>query len=412
MTGDKVRIGAIGCGGISRWHLDFGYRELAERGFDDFTIAATCDVRKEVAEEYADVVAEFQGTRPEAFGSVEEMLAGVELDGVDICTPHSHHHTTAVPCLEAGVNVMVEKPIGVTVKATRMILDAAERNGVIATTAEQCRRELGQRAVRWALNEGDVIGEPRMFFAQSAGWFTDTARVTEWSQPYWRAEKEYSGGGVVLDKGAHMMDTVRYFFGDVERVYADVRQIEERFFDHPERGRIRSACEDTFVAVLTFKSGLVGTWSFTDSAPVHAFDSTLYYGSEGVIRDWGKLNTFHAFHTDDASIERLDGTKYTIAELRDMYLESLDADERERLFPYGLGPRFLRDGFALEIHDFITAIRDDRPPEIDGLTGLKAKATAIAIYESAESGEAVSVADVIDGKIDSYQREINERWGI
>ena len=65
-----------------------------------------------------------------------------------------------------------------------------------------------------------------------------------------------------------MMDTIRYFFGDVDRVYGEVRLLEERFIDHPERGRIVSDSEDTFVAVITFKSGLVGTWSYSDSAAV------------------------------------------------------------------------------------------------------------------------------------------------
>ena len=412
MSQHQVRMGLIGCGGIASRHLHSGYQALAERGADNFTISATCDVRKEMAEDYADRIAEFQGVRPRAYGSIEEMLKVEDLDGVDICTPHAYHHSSAIPCLESGVNVMIEKPFGISIKASKKIIETAEKNGLITATAEQCRREIGQRAARWALNEGGIIGEPRMFYAQSARWFAENERAFDYRQQDWREEKRYSGGGIVLDKGAHMMDTIRYFFGDVDRVYGEVRLLEERFIDHPERGRIVSDSEDTFVAVITFKSGLVGTWSYSDSAAVHSFDNVLYYGSEGVIRDYGRVPAFLPFNSDDGSVERVDGAKYTIPELREMYLASLDADERERLFPFGLGTRPYEDGFALEVYDFINAIRDGRPPETDGWTGLQAKAISIAIYESAYSGQSVSVADVIDGKVYGYQREIDELWGL
>ena len=95
-----------------------------------------------------------------------------------------------------------------------------------------------------------------------------------------------------------------------------------------------------------------------------------------------------------------------------MYLETLGDAEKEQIFPFGFGSVHRQDGFALEIYDFINAIKDRRPPEVDGWTGLKAKAIAIAIYESAWSGEAVSIADVLDGKINGYQKEIDERWGL
>ena len=164
----QVRMGLIGCGGIANRHLQSGYRALAERGADNFVIIATCDVRKEMAEDYADRIAEFQGVRPRAYGRIEEMLKAEDLDGVDICTPHAYHHNSAIPCLESGVNVMIEKPFGISIKASKKIIETAEQNGLITAVAEQCRRELCQRAANWALNEGGLIGEPRMFYAQSA----------------------------------------------------------------------------------------------------------------------------------------------------------------------------------------------------------------------------------------------------
>lgn len=90
-----------------------------------------------------------------------------------------------------------------------------------------------------------------------------------------------------------------------------------------------------------------------------------------------------------------------------MYLDTLSDEEEARLFPHGL-----EDGFALEIYDFIDAIQNRRPPEVDGWTGLQAKAISIAIYESGYSGDVVTIADVLNGKVNGYQQEIDEHWGL
>ena len=189
-------------------------------------------------------------------------------------------------------------------------------------------------------------------------------------------------------------------------MYAEVRQIDGRFANHAEQGKISSCHEDTWVAIITFNSGVVGTWSWTVAAPCANHLNVAFYGAEGVIRDNGDV--FHPFTVKDrGEAERLDGRKYSMQELREMYLETLSDEEKARLFPHGL-----EDGFALEIYDFIDAIKNRRPPEVDGWTGLQAKAISIAIYESGYSGDVVTIADVLDGKVSGYQQEIDEHWGL
>ncbi|MBC8231764.1 Gfo/Idh/MocA family oxidoreductase [bacterium] len=401
MPEKPVRLAIIGCGGIANAHLR-GYHTLVEKGVDTFSIDATCDVRKESAEDFSNKIAAFQGSAPRVYADVEEMLKAENLNAADICTSHSHHHITAIPCLESGVNIMTEKPFGITIKASQKMIEVAEQYGLITAAAENCRRYPGQRAVRWALNEGNLIGKPRMFFAQSAGW-QDPANIGDW---HWRLDKLLSGGGMVMDSGAHMMDTIRYFFGDVEKVYAEVRQLDKRMTNHKEKGVIPDCHEDTWVAVITFKSGVIGTWSWTKAAPVHSFLNVAFYGSEGVIRDRGDV--FHPFaFQEGGDLEKLDGTKMTIKELKAAYMATLSEKEKERLFPFGI-----EDGFTLEVYDFINAVKNKRSPEVDGETGLLAKANSIAIYESGYCGEVVKIADVLNGKVNAYQREIDEHWGL
>ena len=112
MPEKPVKLAIIGCGGIANAHLR-GYQTLIEKGVDTFSIDATCDVRKESAVDFSNKIAAFQGSAPRVYADVEEMLKAENLNAADICTSHSHHHITAIPCLESGVNIMTEKPFGI-----------------------------------------------------------------------------------------------------------------------------------------------------------------------------------------------------------------------------------------------------------------------------------------------------------
>jgi len=96
-----------------------------------------------------------------------------------------------------------------------------------------------------------------------------------------------------------------------------------------------------------------------------------------------------------------------MASLIDDYMDSLSAEERNRLFPHNF-----TDGVVLECYDFVDAIENNRPPELDAEVGLRAKALCEAIYESNACGQAVDYEDVVAGDIEVYQKPINQRWGL
>ena len=114
--------------------------EIAE-GF-----VAAVDEALDRAQGFAERIEGFAGWKVNAYKNVEQLLNGEkDLDGADICSPHGLHHVLACELLEGGVNVLVEKPIGITVKASKKIIQTAKRRGLVAATAEQCRRSIGQR---------------------------------------------------------------------------------------------------------------------------------------------------------------------------------------------------------------------------------------------------------------------------
>ena len=207
---------------------------------------------------------------------------------------------------------------------------------------------------------------------------------------------------MVMDSGAHFADTIRYLFGDVDTVYAEVKHIEDRK-TNKDGQLVTDAQEDTWVATITFKNGVIGVWTATWSAPGHSFSNTVYYGSEGSIKD---RDPFHG-PWGDAEVMMKDGATCSLSDVQEKYLASLSEDEKNRLFPHGF-----TDGVQIECYDFLDAIQNDRQPEVTGEMGMKAKAICESIFESGVSGEAVKYDDVLSGKIDAYQRPINEHWGI
>jgi predicted dehydrogenase len=401
MADTPLKIAMIGCGGMAGGHLG-GYEQIQAKEPGLVELVAMCDEDAGRAENFAVKAAGFQGgDKPRVYTDIAEMLEKEELDGADIATPHHLHHTVGCACLDAGVNVLIEKPIGVTVKATQAIIDAARRSGKIAATAENVRRGLCQRAAYWAINELKLLGEMRMFFAQHASYHQPNA-PPGW---HWRTDLLMGGGGMVMDSGAHFCDTIRYLFGDVESVYAQVRQFEP----HPHRKGeeiVNDSREDAWVATINFTSGLIGTWSWSSVLSGHGFSQVAYYGSEGCLVETDRFDVFHGPFAG-AEFRLKDGKVAPMSAVQAMFLAALGSAGREKLFPHGF-----QNGVVLECYDFLTAIRDGRPPEVDAETGLKAKSIAEAIFESSHASQAVSMADVLSGVVSAYQRPIDEAWGL
>jgi len=390
----KVKLAIVGCGGIARAHLG-AYAKIKEKEPDKFEIVSLCDTDKDPLERFAQESTQQFGKRPDTFLNLSEMLKSAKPNAVDICTPHSEHHKVAIQCIKAGAHVMVEKPFGITIRASKAIIAAGKRYKRIVATAENVRRGINQRTMYWLVNEAKLLGTPRMFYAVQAGW-EDPLKPRSW---HWRIDRMLSGGGMVMDSGAHFCDSIRYFFGDVHMVYAFVGQFEK--WPHNKEGRvIMDEREDSWIATLTFKSGLVGLWSWTMAAPSHPFTKVIYYGSNGALIDSGDV--FHG-PFDGSMLTLKDGTKYNMSELRDKFLSSISEERKNRLFPHGF-----TEGLVIECYDFLDAIQNQRMPEVDGEEGLKAKAIAEAVYESARLGIAVRYEDVLRGKISTYQKPIDK----
>lgn len=416
---ERIRIGIIGCGRILPAHLR-GYRLLREAGFDDFRITALVARRPEdahmfrkrgagppprppVSQSATDPLAAphlyVSDLQPDldaqVFNTVEEMLAANVVDAVDITATLPIHHTAGLACLAAGKHALIQKPLTVSVKAGQRLIEAAQAGGLTLGVTENVRYATPVRISRWLIDQGE-LGTPQMLASISIG-------TAEWSPDKavadtpWRHHKVIAGGGASADIGVHIAHRLRYLLGEVRTMHAVARVFE------PERRRVdasgqvieRFQCDadDAFFALTEFESGAVGTLSFTwagHGEPTGLPDGLTIYGSKGclkgmtLIRDGGQR--------DDAAALFERGATPAI---------------RQRFFPLGLS-----DTFALGFYDFLTAIQRGEQPEASGEEGLRDLATAMAIMESATAGGAVKVADVLSGKVNAYQQEIDAHYGL
>jgi predicted dehydrogenase len=399
---DQVRLAIVGCGNIARGAHLRGLHALKQAGRGQCEIVACCDALAENAEKAVERCRELGLGTPRAYGSWEQMLRDGVADAVDICLPHGLHHVAGIAALEAGRHVFVEKPYTVSIKTGRALAEAADRSGKVLATGVCHRRMPGQRAVHWAINEAKLIGDPRLFFASYTQFRPRPPEAQLSPAARWRRDRAMGGGAGVIDSGFHFLDTVRYFFGECEQVYAELRS--------PTAGRegILADREDTAVVTFTFANGVVGTWSWSFSVPGRETRNIVLYGAEGSIEDTGYSDRFVIYHLfmGPGELRRHDGLYLSMGEMQGRMRQALGPERLERIFPGGV-----TDHFGIELWDFLDAVQNGSRPEVDGWDGLRTLALVESIYESALTGRAIRTDEMLAGKVgEAWQAEIDAYW--
>jgi len=197
-----TRAAVIGCGDVSVVHLQ-GIEKL-----DGADLAGVCDTDAG----RAGAAAERYGVP--AFTGHRELLDAVRPDVVHVCTPHDQHAAVAIDCLDAGVAVLVEKPVAHTVAEADRLLAAARRQpGVKIGVCLQNRYNTAARTARDLLGSGE-LGRVRGGSATLL-WHREPAYYQ--ARP-WRGRKDVSGGGVLINQAIHTLDLMEWLLGDVVRV--------------------------------------------------------------------------------------------------------------------------------------------------------------------------------------------------
>ncbi|MCK6066495.1 MULTISPECIES: Gfo/Idh/MocA family protein [Microbacterium] len=256
MTG-KVRIGLIGAGGIAGAHVD-GYR----RNPETVELVAVADPVRESAEKRRGSA----GVR--IFADYREMIAAGGLDAVDICLPHHLHADAVIAAADAGLHVLCEKPLCLTLEEAGAITRAVERSGVTVMCAHN---QLFLPAVAEAKRLIDSGALGRVYEVRTTDSFFNDFTPESMG---WRARAETSGGGELIDTGYHPLYLMQHLAGGAPvEVAAMLSRHRLEFMEG----------EDSAQVLVRYDNGVVGhvvtSWAYEPALGTEKFSLVAERGS-------------------------------------------------------------------------------------------------------------------------------------
>jgi UDP-N-acetyl-2-amino-2-deoxyglucuronate dehydrogenase len=339
-TSEKIRVGIVGAGLIGRVHA------AALRTLPEAEITAICDPIPDKAAEFAATEA------PDAvpFERLETMLEVGLIDAVCVCTPHPQHAPTVEACAARGVHAIVEKPFTVNLTEADRAIVASRRHGTKLSVIFQRRWYPGSRRIRAAIDEGR-LGRPILAECIIEFWrgkdYYDLAP--------WRGRWDTEGGGVIMNQAPHMLDLLQWYMGPVEDLFC--------YWDNVNHPYVE--IEDLAVAVVRFVGGGMGLIKASNCTNPWMRYGVSVTGSTGVTVDVSMNNGYDMGHNFTWNIP---GEEDRV----DRWL----AEERAS------GQKEFPDFHALQIRDFLAAIRENREPAVTGEEARKTVEIMEAMYRS------------------------------
>ncbi len=402
---EKIRLAIVGCGGMGHRHL-YGLAELFQAGLSRFELVGACDPVTANAESLADQAGELLGSRPSVVGSMEGLDA-FDVQAVDITTTPRYHHTLAVEALGHGWHAMVEKPLGLTVRACNLIRQAAAQSDRVVSVAENYRRDPINRLGKALLDNG-VIGTPRLMLHNTIG------GGNQMLISVWRHQKDQSG--VLLDVGVHFADIMEYYLGEIESVYAQTRLHEpvrynpagagetpqsspNAIYGQWQRempGQFEATAEDAAYATINFAGGAVGQYVENHAGHGQGLWQRQIHGSKGsmdlpndrsgkkitltlgrtnVIDDGHILDLAPDFHLNRATAALFGGDR--------LWQYNFPFEETDRKL------------IAVEYDDFAGAILGEHAVDVDLVQGTRSVAVSYAMLESTVAGRVVTLEEML-----------------
>lgn len=230
----KKKFAVIGYGGMGSWHVNHALKS------DVLDLAGIYDIDPQKSEK-----ARVSGIY--AYSSLEELLNDKSVELVTIAIPNDVHLYTVVKCLEAGKNVICEKPVALSTEDLNTMIEASKKSGKLFTVHQNRRFDVDYLAMQKLADTGE-IGKPLRIESRIHG--------SRGIPSDWRGEKAH-GGGMILDWGIHLIDQLLLIYKneEIDTINCTVTNITNKEVD------------DGFYLTITFKSGAVafvevGTYNF------------------------------------------------------------------------------------------------------------------------------------------------------
>ena len=293
-----------------------------------------------------------------------------QIDIVSVCTPSGNHLDYGKMAAETGKNVVVEKPIEVTLDRANQLIDVCKINDVKLAVIFQNRFAQNVEKLKNQLDKG-TIGD--IFLGDAyIKWYR---KQSYYDSADWRGTFALDGGGALINQAIHTIDLLQWIMGEVESVYGQVGTFTHDGIEG----------EDTAVAVLRFCSGALG----------------VIEGSTSVQPAMARRLEIH-------------GTKGTAVLNNDSFTIPTDknSDKQQKNASSPGGAASPLQGYSLVPHKnqfeaIVDAINDDAQPPLSGQEAMKSLAIVLAIYESASDNKPVNLKEFIKSKFRKVAKKDN-----
>jgi predicted dehydrogenase len=300
---------------------------------------------------------EKHGGKP--YEDLSRFLTDKDIDIVTIATPSGLHLDGALAAVKAGKHIIVEKPLEITTARCDRIIEEAGANAVKVGTVFHSRYHAASKIIKNAVEKGRfgkiVLAGAQVKWRRSQEYY-DSGK--------WRGTWQLDGGGALMNQGIHAIDLLQWFMGNVTEVFAYTGTLAHE----------RIEVEDCAAASLKFANGALGIIEGTTGA---------YPGFPKKIEICGSKGS--------AVMEEESITTWQFAEE-----EPEDETIRSGYTATGGGgasdPKVMgHHGHRMLFESFVTALKENRPVDIDGNEGRKAVEIIEGIYQSAKTHAPVSL---------------------
>jgi UDP-N-acetyl-2-amino-2-deoxyglucuronate dehydrogenase len=339
----RIRTALVGCGRISKSHLDALAAHKA-----DTELVAVCDADPKA------LAAAQELTGAPGYPSLDALLAKADADLVVLATPSGLHPAQAIQAAQAGRHVMTEKPMATRWDDGKRMVEVCDKAGVQLFVVKQNRLNPTVRLVKRALARhrfGRIYAVTCNVFWTRPQEYYDAAK--------WRGTWEFDGGAF-MNQASHYVDLLEWLIGPVESVFAYTATLARRI-----------EVEDTGVAAIRWRNGAMGSINVTMCTyPKNLEGSLTILGEKGTVR-LGGVAVNKIEHWEFAEPDAEDDAKWQEASYQPSSI-------------YG-------QGHVLYYDNVIKALRGEEPAQTDGREGLRSLELLVAIYESARDGRRVGL---------------------
>ena len=296
------------------------------------------------------------------YPSLEALIADARPDGVVLATPNALHVPQAIQCIQAGLPVLVEKPLATSVAEGELLLQAVRATGARVLVGHHRAHSPILARAREVIRSG-ALG--RLVAVMGSAAFLKPERY--FAEAPWRRE---AGGGPILINMIHEVHSLRMLCGEIAAVQA--------FASHAVRG---FPVEDTVAIGLRFANGALGTFMLSDTA--------------ACARSWEQTSRENPAYPsyDDEDCYVVAGTRGCLA-VPTMRLKTYpDGADRSWWTPFeaGVAATSREDPIRLQLEHFGAVVRGEARPLVSAADGLANVRVTEAIATAARSGGTVEV---------------------